>query len=51
MTALAQDGAMAERVSIAARERAESWRWSTLARDWLQSVVAVHASRRNAVRA
>jgi glycosyltransferase involved in cell wall biosynthesis len=35
MDRLAEDGALAESFSIAGRERAESWRWSRTARDWL----------------
>ena len=32
---LSIDGDLAERISLAARERAEIWRWSRVARDWI----------------
>jgi glycosyltransferase involved in cell wall biosynthesis len=40
MSLLARDGELAERMSEAARERAESWRWSSLARDWLHTAAS-----------
>lgn len=46
MDSLALDGALAERVSLASRVRAEAWRWSTLAREWLGTVQAATLVRR-----
>ena len=42
MDRLAEDGALAESMSIAARAAAEKWRWSTLTSQWL----AAYPSRR-----
>ncbi len=47
MNSLALDGALAERISLASRLRAQAWRWSTLARDWLATVDAARLVRRS----
>ena len=46
MDRLAKDGALADRMSVAARAQAQAWRWSTLAQDWLESVEKAHVARR-----
>lgn len=38
MDTLAADGALAERMSISARDRAQVWRWPTLTLDWTQNI-------------
>jgi glycosyltransferase involved in cell wall biosynthesis len=45
MNSLALDGALAERISLASRVRAQAWRWSTLAREWLAAVDAASLRR------
>jgi hypothetical protein len=35
MDKLAEDGALAESMSIAARARAQGWRWTHVAAEWL----------------
>ncbi len=45
MTTLALDGALAERMSVAARAQAQSWRWSTLAHEWLAVLRRAHDAR------
>jgi len=47
MDTLALDGALAERMSLASRARAQAWRWSTLASEWLASVKAANLARRS----
>ena len=48
MNSLALDGALAERISLASRVRAQAWRWSTLAGEWLATVNAASLARRRA---
>jgi len=38
MVRLADDGELAERMSIRARQRAEEWRWPEVMRDWCQAI-------------
>jgi len=50
MDALAADGEMADRMSIAARSQAQVWRWPTLTVDWMDKIgarlTALQAARR-----
>ncbi len=45
MTALAEDGARADAMSLAARQRAGQWRWPTLAQAWLDDLEKLARSR------
>lgn len=47
MNRLALEGALAEKISVESRSRAQAWRWSTLARDWLASVTTAHLASRS----
>ena len=39
MQRLAADGPLAEQMSLKARQRAETWRWDTTARQWLEEIL------------
>lgn len=39
MQRLAEDGELAERMSVAARQQAQAWRWESTARQWLDEIV------------